>query len=667
MIRQNWFRVLLATTFLWVAVSCRSPQTGADGAATPSGDPATAEKTPDPPAPTTPPEEDLPNPPKIRYSAAHDLEIKEVFNLAESGRWEEAELRAAALSEKDPTDPAIQRVLTWVTKQRQLRREQAVEDRIREVDAKNSVFNPTLGGLLTEKKDRGLPPRKDVRDAVDRIENTPYVPDSFGKTVIQRGELYSHESIKGRMSRILEKEVSVQLDNVTLEAIIFNLGQAEGINFIADKSLPAFQQKLSINLQKVKLSELLSYVSRNLDLQFQVGEDLIWVVDGKDPKKTLLETRFYRLRKGFIMPAQFGLPQTQVTLTTANNVTTRQEVQRFDKFVNDEAPLEPAIESAIKKFFVSTNVPAPSYMIDYERNLIVAQGTREQLGIMDEIVKTFDKTVQQIYIEARFITVTRATFLQLGVLWETGRTPLTSSRTATDYTGLGTDVGLGLQETFTNILGRDNLSATLTALEQGGESQTLSAPRLTVLNNRPATISDGKVQYYYEEYQVKQTILEQRSSSALVPSGKPVKINSGVSLRVLASVGADGRSILLALNPEVNTDVQLKPFATITDTDSSGNVVSTFDIKLPEYRTQELATRAVIKSGETVVMGGVLQRDQSTFVESVPVLGRIPIIGAAFRRRTEQDKPRYLLIFVTATLLTESGEFLLIESDGESD
>ena len=40
------------------------------------------------------------------------------------------------------------------------------------------------------------------------------------------------------------------------------------------------------------------------------------------------------------------------------------------------------------------------------------------------------------------------------------------------------------------------------------------------------------------------------------------------------------------------------------------------------------------------------------------MLGRIPIIGAAFRKRTEVNKPRYLLIFVTATLLSESGEFL---------
>jgi type IV pilus assembly protein PilQ len=95
-------------------------------------------------------------------------------------------------------------------------------------------------------------------------------------------------------------------------------------------------------------------------------------------------------------------------------------------------------------------------------------------------------------------------------------------------------------------------------------------------------------------------------------------------------------------------------------------VVSTFDIKLPETRTQSLSTRVVIKSGQTVVMGGVHEREQRTFVESVPILGNIPILGAAFRRSSQIDRPRYLLIFVTATLLSESGEYLIFDDEEEA-
>ena len=93
---------------------------------------------------------------------------------------------------------------------------------------------------------------------------------------------------------------------------------------------------------------------------------------------------------------------------------------------------------------------------------------------------------------------------------------------------------------------------------------------------------------------------------------------------------------------------------------------SSFDIKLPTYRTEELATRVAVKSGQTVVMGGVLQRERSTLVESVPVLGDIPILGALFRRRTETDTPRYLLIFVTATIVKDNGEFLVYDEAAAS-
>ena len=174
-------------------------------------------------------------------------------------------------------------------------------------------------------------------------------------------------------------------------------------------------------------------------------------------------------------------------------------------------------------------------------------------------------------------------------------------------------------------------------------------------------ISDGKVQYYYEEYTVKQTVQQYYTASSFVPQGKPTKITAGAELNVLASISGDGNSIVLALNPRVNTDVQMVKYTTLFDYDAQGNLQNSLDIRLPQYRTQELATRVVVKSGDTVVMGGVLERNRSTYVESVPVLGDLPLIGALFRRRTEQDLPRYLLIFVTATIVKDTGEFLIYE------
>jgi type IV pilus assembly protein PilQ len=612
-------------------------------------------------------------PARVIYSKTYDPEIKAIMALANQGRWEEAQAKATALHDAAPKNPIVERVYTWVVQTGQQRREQALENEIRTIDAKNSVFDPTIKSILKESKDRGLPARKDIRDAVDRIENTPWIPDTYGKTVHElQGSLFDFESTKGRMVKVLDKEVTIHLDNVPLETVLLSLSQTAGVNIVADKSLPALKQMLSVNLEKVKLGELLRYIGRNYDLQFQVGDELVWVVDGKDPKRLMEETRFYRLRKGFVLPAELGSNEATKTTTTANNVTTVQEVQKFNKFVNDNAPVIPCLERAITNLFTGSK-----YIIDYERNLVVAKGTPEQLDVMEKIIKEFDQPIQQVLIEARFVTISKPAFMQLGVLWETGRifpsgtnavqqppqdlTGIVNYQNFLSPDGANPAVGIGIQNVFTNVLGASQLSATVSALEQSGESHTLSAPRLTVLNNRPATISDGQVQYYYEEFAVANTVQQYYTVQSIYPSGKPTKITAGAELNVLASISGDGKSIVLALNPKVNTQVQLVPYNTIVQYNQNNNPSSSFQIKLPTYRTQELATRVVVKSGETVVMGGVLEQDKYTYVESVPVLGDIPILGALFRRRTDSDQPRYLLVFVTATIVRDDGTFLVYD------
>jgi type IV pilus assembly protein PilQ len=509
------------------------------------------------------------SPPPVKYSKSYDAEIKEIMDLANRGHWEEAQVKATALHDMAPSNSIVERVYTWVVQTGQHRRQQALENEIREIDAKNSVFSPTVPSMLKENKDRGLPAKKDIRNVVDQIENTPWIPDTYGKTVHEKGPLFEFESEKGKMVKVLEKEVTIHLDNVPLETMLVNLSQTAGVNIVADKAIPALKQTLTVNLEKVKLGEFLRYIGRNYDLQFQVGDELVWVVDAKDPKRLMEETRFYHLRKGFVLPAEFGAPETTKTTTTTGPTVSVTEVQKLQKFVNDLAPNLPSLERAITNLFAGSK-----YMIDYEHNLVMARGTPEQLDVLEKLIKEFDRPIQQVLIEARFVTLSKPAFMQLGVLWQAGRTSATNVLTSTiaqDFTGLVNNqnfpnalaasgsvtpaVGTGIQEPFTSVLGINDLNATISALEQSGESQTLSAPRLTVLNNRPATISDGKVQYYYEEYTVASTVGQYYSASSIVPSGKPTKVTAGAELNVLASISGDGQNIVLALNPKVNGEV----------------------------------------------------------------------------------------------------------------
>jgi len=582
-----------------------------------------------------------------------DEGIRDALEYANSEEWDRAIAIMDRLEEKYPEDRRVERVAQWMRTESRIVQDSRLEDQLRAIDEKDSVFTPTLPEIVNEERFRGLPARRDTRDAIGAIEAEPYIPSTFGEfgpgTPVERRELEPVVSDGSLMDERLNRVIQAKMDDMTLGEIIFSIGEEENLNFVADKSLPAFEKKLSVNFPDgVTLGEFFQYVSRNLGVQFQIGDDLIWIVDAANETAQFLETRFYRLRHGFLTPAQFGPDKVETETKTQKDVTTTTVVRDFETFVRDGVMDQPAIEVAILKFFEG------EYYIDYERNLIVARGTREQLAVMERLIAEFDHPIEQVLIEARFVTVSEAAFMQLGAAWQTGGDGGAGAELSTfDFTGLGPEnVAGGIQETFTNVLDREGLTATLTALQQSGESQTLSAPRITVLNNRPATIEDGKIQYYYEEYTVSQSTTDRSINSALVPEGKPTSITSGVELEVMASIGADGESILLALHPRVNQEVELVTFARVEDETGS------FEIRLPESRTQSLATRLRVKSGQTVALGGVLERKQSTFVESIPVLGDLPYIGAMFRRRTEIDQPRYLLIFVTATLLSETGEFI---------
>ncbi|RZO54691.1 MAG: type II secretion system protein GspD [Limisphaerales bacterium] len=604
---------------------------------------------------------------RVKYNASYDEELDSIFNLSEKGKWEEAEAEISLLLQEHPEDPVLQRISEWVTTQKTLLRQQAIEDRIRSVNARQTGMNPTLKELWNESKDRGLPPRKDLRDALEMIEATPYVPETFGKKVTKKGFLFDAQSEKGRMFELLKTKVSIEVENLSIQQILFELGKKEDINFVADQEMKPLQQKLTLKLNDVPLNELLEYIARNTGVKFQVGDELIWVIDGKASKELIEETRFYRLRKGFIVPAQFGPDETiSVTTTPAEGPSVTRETTTYQKFVNDSKSQNPSISEAIEKFFKG------EFMIDYERNLIVATGTPSQFELLEKIIDEFDRAIQQVLIEARFITISEAAFLDLGFRWASsiGKGAV-KDQTGISQGNISSQEGMITRITLKNVFDNDSilenadLTAVLSALEQSGESQLLSSPRLTLLNNRPGKINDGEVNYYYEQFAIEEKFLGNENnfstSARLVPTGKPSKITAGVSLDVVASIGGDGQSILLALHPVVNQNVSYVSLdgQTVDQLDETDN--NQMQIFLPKWRTQELSTRVVVGSGQSIMMGGVLQREQRTVVESVPILGNIPGLGAFFRKRATLDKPRYLLIFVTATLIDEDGSFITYE------
>ena len=88
--------------------------------------------------------------------------------------------------------------------------------------------------------------------------------------------------------------------------------------------------------------------------------------------------------------------------------------------------------------------------------------------------------------------------------------------------------------------------------------------------------------------------------------------------------------------------------------DNVGDIVPTGDGgTAPAINTREVNTQALVDNGATVVLGGIFVQTNRIDVNKIPLLGDIPILGAAFRNRTTQSDKDELLIFVTPKILQE--------------
>jgi type II secretory pathway component GspD/PulD (secretin) len=189
----------------------------------------------------------------------------------------------------------------------------------------------------------------------------------------------------------------------------------------------------------------------------------------------------------------------------------------------------------------------------------------------------------------------------------------------------------------------------------------LSVPRVTTLNNSPAKLRSGEDLYYFNKFQAQALQLlddnnKRFTLSVLIPDGEPKLEELGVTLVAVPSVGANRRSISLLLTPTIS---RLEGFVSYQEEESESATfadVQQVVAKLPIFSRREIQTKLVVESGETVVLGGLIDTVSQETIHRVPLLGSLPWVGAAFRRTDVTEENKNLLVFVTATVISERGE-----------
>jgi Flp pilus assembly secretin CpaC len=234
---------------------------------------------------------------------------------------------------------------------------------------------------------------------------------------------------------------------------------------------------------------------------------------------------------------------------------------------------------------------------------------------------------------------------------------------------------LGMNFTYRGLLTDPMFRAVVHALETSGKARTLSVPKVTTVNNKEARMRIGEDFRYFDEYDVQQ--VADRSTglgnttynSVLVPVGSPKLEELGIELVVAPSVGADMRTVNLTITPDISEFIRWEYYQTSgsasrnnSNDNNNNSTNASFDlavVKLPIFRRSLIETEVVVQSGETVVMGGLITSQETRTQNSVPFLSSIPFLGRFFQSEQIDDQKRNLLVFVTATILSDRGESLL--------
>ena len=560
-------------------------------------------------------------------------EVVAAERIFENGKMQEALTACIDISRKNPEAVGLSDLQQRIT-------QKLAEDRTADVERKTEHASALA-----------------IADA-KRFGNTP---DTYRKTQNVVGENAPLRTTATAMQKVLKNPVSVHLVNADINAIIAQIGQSENINIIADSEISP--KTLTIHAEKTPLIEILDYIGRNLNVTFSVGDNLIWVTPKEEQTTGVpLETRIYRLRKGMV-GSELGKSAHGVSLFKGpeeRGGSSSSPLQEKDDKTKKEGKV--GLIEAIERFV--PQVEGADFLFNDKVHALVVRNSRENLALVEDIITALDVRPLQILIEARFITTSVNDLRQLGIDWMLRPSGSGTRLNTPDLKGSLTGT-TGADVTYQFLLGNTQFRAVLSALEQSGKSRTIVAPRVTTLNNREASFRVGQDNSYFE--QVETSIMTSGSSYTPGESrdnvtynyDRPVVVETGYSLMVTPSVGADLSAINLVLRPEIShIDAwEEYPLSSLASSSTLTNKPPT--LKLPILSRQYIETEAVVRSGETVVLGGLADDSKSDTQSGTPWLSKLPWIGYLFKTTDKQAETKNVLIFVTATLVSDSGEELI--------
>lgn len=428
---------------------------------------------------------------------------------------------------------------------------------------------------------------------------------------------------KAKKRRYTGRRINIDIKDGDIHNILRLLAKEGNVNIVTSDDVKG---TVTVHLKLVPWDQALDIILRTKSLGMVREGDIIRVA----PAKVLAEERDLALRA---LEVKEKLKPLRVKLISVNYASASDLLPRVRSVLSERGKAE----------------------FDKRTNTVIVNDVIENVEAAEDIISRLDTQTPQVLIEARIVEVNTVNVRQFGIQWggqallspalgnETGlrfpsvvglrggaddvQTPSTGTATTPNFivnlpaqAGAGSGGVLGM--TFGSIDGAFNLNVRLSALENRGTVKIVSSPKITTLDNKKATISQG---------------VSIPISQVSAAGTQTVFFDADLKLEVTPQVTQDG-NIYLQLLVENNTpDFQ--------------NVGARGD---PTILKKEAETELLLKDGDTTVIGGIYSSNAGTNTSEVPYLASIPILGALFRNYQENDRRTELLIFITPRIVNRS-------------
>ncbi|GAB6072289.1 pilus (MSHA type) biogenesis protein MshL [Venenivibrio stagnispumantis] len=281
------------------------------------------------------------------------------------------------------------------------------------------------------------------------------------------------------------------------------------------------------------------------------------------------------------------------------------------------------------------------YTLNKFSGILIVEDRRDRIELIEKFLESLKKEIEkQVQIEAKIVEVSLSDSYAFGIDW---------SVLTKNFLGTGAQVvvsqtlSLPNSNASINVVSSD-FNALLTALAQVGKVETLSNPRIRVINGQSALISSGTIIPFWEKElnAVGGTATTQPITTVTYTR---TNILSGIMLGVTPYIDDDGE-ITLNVVP-VATNIQGTKQLT-----ENGQVVA----EAPIIAVKETGTVIKVKDGDIVIIGGLISKENNDTENKVPVLGDVPGFGNLFKQKSVSKTRKELIIFLKPTIINKKSE-----------